>query len=564
MSESTGVCVVVPLDQENFRPLVYGMAILVSDREVITCAHVITATLNKQSLPASGEIKVRLVFPFVEGPLILDGTVDRSRYFPEGLPEAGKITDVAVIELLEAAPPAIGRAILRSHEIDATVKIYGFRAKQREDGTWVSHPDGEFVEGKVMAALPGGRVQFDGLHSQGATVEKGFSGAGVYDARLGAVVGMVVESDREKERKLAQFIDVASLNKARGTGAAAAPPPSVQGQPTSSRSLIRQTEAKMSNIAEYLRKVAEALPAPDFDADLLPYLSPILTGLTEDAVMLRVAFGFPKSIDRSRPLFDLISSGESTAPPFLGILAQRVNTLLWRFNVTLDEIRAAWTKEAKSRSDAIQTICAPYLPAHQPSVRETAAALEFSTELKPFIESAPDPTLYTVLRGFDRGTEGGHFEKERRTILDFMYRYLSELVEGARKVDDSSNAWWALRTGICAGDDRFGALLPAIAEKYYDIIVPSAEVARLAAAPEIYRGIGTTAYTLSNIQAILEFDGTIEPSLKEKLHQIIHLMLDRLLKTPRSNQLYLASVHYEGLGNYIDYVNQQKLTIGED
>ena len=38
-------------------------------------------------------------------------------------------------------------------------------------------------------------------------------------------------------------------------------------------------------------------------------------------------------------------------------------------------------------------------------------------------------------------------------------------------------------------------------------------------------------------------------------------MLHRLLTTQRDNQLYLASVHYEGLRNYLDYVVDQKLGV---
>jgi hypothetical protein len=46
-------------------------------------------------------------------------------------------------------------------------------------------------------------------------VEKGFSGAAVYDSMRG-IIGMIVESDRETERKIAQFIDGNSLLKAVG------------------------------------------------------------------------------------------------------------------------------------------------------------------------------------------------------------------------------------------------------------------------------------------------------------------------------------------------------------
>src|ERR1700676_3408005 len=62
------------------------------------------------------------------------------------------------------------------------------------------------------------------------------------------------------------------------------------------------------------------------------------------------------------------------------------------------------------------------------------------------------------------------------------------------------------------------------------------------------------SYNLSNAQAIVEKDRSMARELKGQLHRVIHAMLDRLLKTPPSKHLYLASVHHEGLRNYQDYV----------
>ena len=37
MSEKSGVCTIVPRGQDGFRPHVFGMGILVDDREIVTC-----------------------------------------------------------------------------------------------------------------------------------------------------------------------------------------------------------------------------------------------------------------------------------------------------------------------------------------------------------------------------------------------------------------------------------------------------------------------------------------------------------------------------------------------
>jgi hypothetical protein len=91
------------------------------------------------------------------------------------------------------------------------------------------------------------------------------------------------------------------------------------------------------------------------------------------------------------------------------------------------------------------------------------------------------------------------------------------------------------------------------------VIISTAGLSRLAAAPEIYMPICTACYTVSNIQAILELKDYGERLKEEVLHQIVLALLDRLLAASRSDQLYLASVHHEGLRNYLDYVRDQQI-----
>ena len=151
MSEKMGVCTIVPRDQKGFRPLVFGMGILVNGREIVTCAHVIDVALG----PGWQELKERAVvgicFPFVDGFPCLEGTVDEKRSIPPGRTSGGEPSDVAVIQLTQEAPPSAERAVLKSHVMDAHAKAYGFRGK--EDGAgWKSHPNGGWSEGKIVGA----------------------------------------------------------------------------------------------------------------------------------------------------------------------------------------------------------------------------------------------------------------------------------------------------------------------------------------------------------------------------------------------------------------------------
>jgi hypothetical protein len=557
------ICTIVPANQDGFRPLVFGMGFLVSDREILTCAHVIVAALGEDW--AKGVGKVRLCFPFIEGPqgdsLCVDGSVDRSRWLAPGPPLPGKPTDIAVVKLEQDAPSSVKRAVLRDHKNDARVKIYGFRGKELASGA-VSHPEGEVIEGIILGPLPGGRGQFDGIRDTGATVEKGFSGSGVYDPKHDALVGMIVEADMEKPRKIAQFIDMPSLKQALGK-VAASPPTGTVGSRTASKSLLVAAQNKMREIETYLQEIAEILPQPDPDRGLTTLLESILFG-GPDADRLRVAFGFTAKPEKLHGTFELAAGGDQSVAPLLGIWAQRVDQALWRYKYTLEYIESTWAAEAGQRADELRTICAPHLPARQPGLSDISAVIvDGSKDLKAFIEYAPDATLYAVMRSFKHAHDDTLSGPEPGSgpALDFLFNYIQDLERGVRSIDDSSNAWWAVRIGICRGQERFRGLLSFVAEKLDDVRIPSEEISRLAPMPEIYKPIRTISYTLSNVQAILQCDREIDGELRNRLHDVIATVLDRLLKTPRSNQLYLASVHHEGLRNYFDYFEEQGLGV---
>src|SRR5271165_4432423 len=167
MPESKEICTIVPLDQQGFQPLVYGMGFLVNDHDILTCAHVIEAAMGQDWQNGPGT--VRVCFPFSEtadgGFLSLKGRVDRDRWFAKGEPKPGNPTDIAVIRLEAAAPTSVKRGTLLDGSVEGQVmvKIYGFPGAQTEQGDIVSHPTGLYVEGKILGDLPAGRAQFQGI-----------------------------------------------------------------------------------------------------------------------------------------------------------------------------------------------------------------------------------------------------------------------------------------------------------------------------------------------------------------------------------------------------------------
>ena len=211
MLQESGVCAIVPREQNGFRPTVHGMGILVNDREIVTCAHVIDEALGQGWQESPTPAIVRVCFPLLEPCEWRDGSVDKERSLPD--------KDIAVIRLREGekerAHPSVGCATFRKYVVDNKVRAYGFRGEETK-GRWASHPFGEWADGIIVGPQPGGRAQFEGLRQTGARVEKGYSGAGVYDLEQNALVGMIVEKDRDSEKKIAQIIDANLLQKTLG------------------------------------------------------------------------------------------------------------------------------------------------------------------------------------------------------------------------------------------------------------------------------------------------------------------------------------------------------------
>ncbi len=568
MPDPKEICVIVPLGQDGFQPLVYGMGFLAGDCDILTCAHVIEATLGTEWQKGPGTVQVCFPFSETEGRfLTLTGQVDRKRWFPPGDPTPGKPTDIAVITLQAPAPNSVKRATLlnASVESDVLLKVYGFPGAQTPQG-YISHPTGLYVEGKVVGDLPGGRAQFQGTWVTGIAVQRGYSGASVYDPKRDSIVGMVVRADRNEVTKIAEFIDAPSLRLALGTIGSAAGALNIQRTRTIPQALYNQTVRKKQEIEAYLKEIGEILPQPDPDGDLAGLLETILFRSPEP---LRVAFGFVGETEELRPLFQLMRVGNPLVQALWGKWAQRVDQALWRYRYTLDYVDGEWVDGVRQRVRELRTICEPHRPAKQPTLKDISAILSHgSHNMTPFIEYTPDGELYAVMRSFrspipltgPRTSDlVGDAEPDSGPALAFILEYLDSLKEGTRQIDDSSNAWWAVRIGICRRDERFRERLAFIAEKFAEPRVPQEQAANNPM-PEIYKPVSTVSYTMSNAQAILECEPAIGEDLKNRLHEVIENMRERLLATPVSRNLYLASVHQEGLRNYLDYLKDQGIT----
>ncbi|RZM79546.1 VMAP-C domain-containing protein [Leptolyngbya iicbica] len=165
-----------------------GAGILVSDRYVLTCAHVLT---RANTPPA----EVGLDFPFQGDGQQLKGTVEY--WEPE--------RDIAGVRLLDPLPPGTKPLPFRPSRnyTDGNFKVYGFPDKQ---------PIGGWALGRIIGDATGNLVQIQGDTDQGYGIEPGFSGAPVWSVEFGGVIGLARLRDKDRpDAKIAYLIPYRQL-----------------------------------------------------------------------------------------------------------------------------------------------------------------------------------------------------------------------------------------------------------------------------------------------------------------------------------------------------------------
>ncbi|MEU7482758.1 trypsin-like peptidase domain-containing protein [Streptomyces sp. NPDC042319] len=184
-----------------------GAGFLIAPDLAVTCAHVVSDALrtpHQQALPDGARVRVDL-------PLNGGGAADAE--VAHWLPYADDGTgDIAVLRL---RAPIDGARPLRMAEATSVwehaARVAGFPA---------TSPGGVWHMGRLRAGTAEGWVQFSQGDAHGTPIERGFSGAPVWDEELGAVVGMVVRSQLSGPRQsfliptgalLAAFPDLAPV-----------------------------------------------------------------------------------------------------------------------------------------------------------------------------------------------------------------------------------------------------------------------------------------------------------------------------------------------------------------
>jgi len=161
-----------------------GAGMLVSDRHVVTCAHLIEPTdtvwFDAPRVLAAGRVEARVIC-----------------WVPPG-PDGG---DIAVLELTGPAL-ATARPAPLSREYDLwhhRFRVLGFPA---------GHDGGVYATGELLGRQLSGWIQLEDVNTTGMRIQRGFSGAPVWDENLDAVVGIVVAAVTDAQTRAGFLIPV--------------------------------------------------------------------------------------------------------------------------------------------------------------------------------------------------------------------------------------------------------------------------------------------------------------------------------------------------------------------
>jgi hypothetical protein len=173
-----------------------GAGVLLTERHVLTCAHVVQG-------PHGNDPEPRIEVEFVGQP----GVALRSAHVVEGCWVPSFDDDRGDVAVLELDQPAHGVpcASLRQLSLRGrVVRVQGF-PRDLDDGVWAA----------AMVVGPGGPggewVQMDAVSQTGIRVQSGFSGAGVTDEKTGTVIGIVVSEYTDRPSGVSWMLPVETI-----------------------------------------------------------------------------------------------------------------------------------------------------------------------------------------------------------------------------------------------------------------------------------------------------------------------------------------------------------------
>jgi trypsin-like peptidase len=175
-----------------------GAGLLCTDSHVVTCAHVIAP---KGTAPAGSMF---VVFQFAGQHEPIPATVIDDGWHPEAPDGSGDIAVLALDHMppLEAEPAPLCNA---KRVWEHRFRAYGYPKGHERDGVW-SH-------GMMVGHAGPEWLQLEANSSHGHRLQKGFSGAPIWDNHLKAVVGIVVASDKVAGARTGYGISIDAIGR---------------------------------------------------------------------------------------------------------------------------------------------------------------------------------------------------------------------------------------------------------------------------------------------------------------------------------------------------------------
>ncbi|MFK8184570.1 MAG: GUN4 domain-containing protein [Phormidesmis sp.] len=173
----------------HLKGTVVGTGFLVGKQSILTCAHVVTAALGvPQSTSEKPSDFIELDFPFVD-----PGRKKRARvtcWVPVASNSVGD--DIAVLTAVDSFSDSVEplKLIDSDNFLEHKVRLLGF-PKEHIEGIWAT--------GILQDRLANSWIQLDAISAQHRTIEKGFSGAPVWDSVLKGVIGIAVAAEKRRD-----------------------------------------------------------------------------------------------------------------------------------------------------------------------------------------------------------------------------------------------------------------------------------------------------------------------------------------------------------------------------
>jgi len=189
---------------------VVGAGFLISNQNVLTCAHVVTSALNiLTGTPETPTQSIDVDFPFIApGQKVKAKVVCWQPIQSPTATPSREGEDIAVLELESELPkqaqPVTIVPIEEENLWDHRFRVCGFPSG-KVDGCWAT--------GVLSGKLPQGWLQIEDDKVTGYRIRPGFSGAPVWDLKLASIVGITVAAEKQEEVKAAFIIPTKVLRE---------------------------------------------------------------------------------------------------------------------------------------------------------------------------------------------------------------------------------------------------------------------------------------------------------------------------------------------------------------